>query len=1306
MDGRYEQTTIEWLKRGWVSRVASLVLSFLLPLTTMPGMAWALPHGGIVTKGVATLSYSTGRLLVNQSTSSASYAWSSYNVGSSQTVTYKTPGAKSVSMNYVGGTTPALISGKVTSNGILYFMDANGLVFGQGSEISAAGVHAYGAISPSSAPSGAVTNAGTLSVAPGGEVVLVGTSVANSGTITAPGGEVVMASGKMVTLSQTSGSSFSVMTSGGGSVDDSGVVSAETVAGKTGQIVLQSGMGSGTTTLASTAVLGASAPNGGNGGQVFINASGVVLDNVAPIDVSAPYGTKGTVRIDPNYILSGTKLDICDATGLEYLDGNQSSYLSDTINLETNMNLATGSTPYNWIPLGSSSPFTGTFNGNGYTVSGYTIGTSGNRYSGNNVGFIGYLGSGGKVENLGVSGTIYVNGSEVGGVVGYNTGGTVEYSYNTGSVSGTDDVGGVVGYNTGGTVETSYNTGSVSGTDDVGGVVGYNTGGTVETSYNTGSVSGNAFVGGVVGWSCNTGGTVKYSYNTGSVSGNAYVGGVVGVNLSTTVEYSYNTGSVSGNADVGGGVAGYNSGTVQDSYYNKLSYGGNAIGANYGTSTCNNGIPSGDFSVTTSATAGVSNLGSFNKWVSGAFTHTATNAPWLKGSVVSGNGTMTAPMLVPDLPIATVTVNGTSVYNGSTVTASVTTTYTLGGSAIPQGITVTAPAAFGPCAGTYHKTPTAPGTITFAPTTQTSVQKVCAVSGTWTITPATLTAVTSGAKIYDGTPNLTLTSSNTTFKGVDNQSATLNTNTTLSGTLNGANVGSDLGGTLTVTGTDLTGSSGFCASNYTLPTTFTGGAITPAKLKETANPASLTYGGTVPTLSGTLSSPSISSTEIPNLVTASWSTSATKTSNVGTYSIVPTLSYGTGVVAGDFTLAPASGNGSALTVNPAPLTVTLSSIDKTYDGSSVAYLVGAAASETANGLTQSISPNVTVSGFVNGNSGSFVAATGSYCSGGHPVANVGSGYTVSVPVSPGSFSAGNGTLLSNYSVDGVRLTGSNTATLAGTGSIAPAILSLTTTALKTYDATAGIILTPSDTTILGVPTGQAGSLGKSLPATLSSSSDGSNLGGTVSLSSEDLTGNAAFLSALSSGDYLFSPNFTGGSILSLSSSPIVPAAQTSSANISQLSAPSGLNGVASQAGSPAPSMPSLAVPLSGNFGSSPTAGLNMGDLTEDSSAVFDVNSANVSFPPTSGDQTILVVGLRDIQPMDTISLKENTQIASPASSLSGVRKKEVSGASNNRNAEPFSLLTLSGSGADSYSLQIPTFQLPSDNGVFESQEER
>ncbi|MHB8370941.1 MAG: two-partner secretion domain-containing protein, partial [Leptospirales bacterium] len=499
--------------------------------TAFPEAALALPRGGVVAKGSASLTYSTNALRIGQSTSSASFNWTSYNVKSGQSVVYSVPTTQSVSLNFIGGTTPSTISGSVKSNGILEFMNANGLIFGSGSTVSAAGVMAFGEATPWGTPTGAVSNAGVLTATNNGTVALVGTSVTNSGTISAPGGEVILAAGSTVTpVSATRSSSLSVATTGGGSIDDSGIIATETVGSKTGTILLQSGMNSGTTTLEPTAVLDASAPNGGNGGSITVNGHTVVLDETAPLDVSAPSGTPGTIVIDP------TVTDVGTASALAAIDANQSNYLNSSsvcIVLTANINMADGTLPnginlYNWIPLGnassSSNYFTGTFNGNGHTVSGYTIGTSTSNYSGNDVGFIGYLGSGGKVENLGVEGTIYASGSCVGGVVGSNIHGTVEYSYNTGAVNATlGSVGGVAGYNCG-TVMYSYNTGAVKAAGcGVGGVVGLNVG-PVEYSYNTGAVTGTAPVLGV------TGSATK-------------VGGVVGANCHGVVNFSYNTGT-------------------------------------------------------------------------------------------------------------------------------------------------------------------------------------------------------------------------------------------------------------------------------------------------------------------------------------------------------------------------------------------------------------------------------------------------------------------------------------------------------------------------------------------------------------------------------------------------------------------------------------------------------------------------------------------------------------------------------------------------------------------------------------------
>ena len=96
---------------------------------------------------------------------------------------------------------------------------------------------------------------------------------------------------------------------------------------------------------------------------------------------------------------------------------------------------------------------------------------------------------------------------------------TVTDCYNTGSVTGERVVGGVVGYSRSAydrstTVANCYNTGIVNGNERVvGGVVGYNEGGTVTDCYNEGSITGGNGVGGVV--SENSGTVINCYYNVG-----------------------------------------------------------------------------------------------------------------------------------------------------------------------------------------------------------------------------------------------------------------------------------------------------------------------------------------------------------------------------------------------------------------------------------------------------------------------------------------------------------------------------------------------------------------------------------------------------------------------------------------------------------------------------------------------------------------------------------------------------------------------------------------------------------------------
>ena len=235
--------------------------------------------------------------------------------------------------------------------------------------------------------------------------------------------------------------------------------------------------------------------------------------------------------------------------------------------LDENKNLVSKSDLTEWEPIGARwSPYTGTFDGQGYTISGLYFNNPHSSY----VGLFGCIGANGKISNVGVLDSYFQFSTLGGGVCGVNYG-TVRDCRNTGSVRGFGSIGGVCGLNEkGGIIENSFNEGTVSGTGDnaqqVGGVSGYNNG-TIKSCYNTASVSGQESVGGVSGF--NSVGTTTNCFNEGTVSGQNIVGGVCGNGCGVTTTNCFNEGIVSGQSHVGG-VCGYDyyyDGKLTNCYY-------------------------------------------------------------------------------------------------------------------------------------------------------------------------------------------------------------------------------------------------------------------------------------------------------------------------------------------------------------------------------------------------------------------------------------------------------------------------------------------------------------------------------------------------------------------------------------------------------------------------------------------------------------------------------------------------------------------------------------------------------------------
>ncbi len=282
------------------------------------------------------------------------------------------------------------------------------------------------------------------------------------------------------------------------------------------------------------------------------------------------------------------------------LDGN---YI-----LTADINLG-GSAENLWNPIEgpNGEAFTGTFDGDGHTISGLYINNGDSVYAG----LFGYVGAGGMIKGLTVEGKITISGSDlcVGGIAGFVDGTevsemsvltdsddsetgiidctskvTINVTYN--GPSGLS-VGGIVGSCGGATISGCKNCGDVSvvGTREsdivnIGGIVGYSGSSTIiRNCCNTGAVSVQdadyVYAGGVMGYN-NEYSDVSNCYNTGAVSAqnveDAALGGVVGYNYDddeSTVSNCYNTGAVNAeDAEYAnlGGVVGENDGSVSNCY--------------------------------------------------------------------------------------------------------------------------------------------------------------------------------------------------------------------------------------------------------------------------------------------------------------------------------------------------------------------------------------------------------------------------------------------------------------------------------------------------------------------------------------------------------------------------------------------------------------------------------------------------------------------------------------------------------------------------------------------------------------------
>ena len=168
----------------------------------------ARPMGGQVVVGQAAIARTATATAITQPANSPRTAvnWSSFDVGSQQSVIFQQPSPSAIVLNRVTGPDPSQIAGRITANGQIALVNQSGVVFYKGAQVDAAAVIVSAAgitdktfqsgrmvFDQAPRPNARIENRGDITVKQAGLAALVAPRVANSGVITAKLGHVVLA---------------------------------------------------------------------------------------------------------------------------------------------------------------------------------------------------------------------------------------------------------------------------------------------------------------------------------------------------------------------------------------------------------------------------------------------------------------------------------------------------------------------------------------------------------------------------------------------------------------------------------------------------------------------------------------------------------------------------------------------------------------------------------------------------------------------------------------------------------------------------------------------------------------------------------------------------------------------------------------------------------------------------------------------------------------------------------------------------------------------------------------------------------
>ncbi|MEX8518853.1 MAG: filamentous hemagglutinin N-terminal domain-containing protein [Leptothrix sp. (in: b-proteobacteria)] len=202
--------------------VLALAAAALAWPTAVVLRAQTLPTGMGVAAGQASASVAGNTLTVRNSPDTI-LNWNSFSIAAGHAVRFEQSNAQSQVLNRVTGNDPSAILGSLSSNGRVWLLNPNGVLFGPDARVDVAGLvvstlnlndqdwlagrYRFTGAAGSNA---SVVNDGELRSSLGGHIVLLGATVVNQGTVETPGGQTLLAAGAQIELIDTDTPNLSV----------------------------------------------------------------------------------------------------------------------------------------------------------------------------------------------------------------------------------------------------------------------------------------------------------------------------------------------------------------------------------------------------------------------------------------------------------------------------------------------------------------------------------------------------------------------------------------------------------------------------------------------------------------------------------------------------------------------------------------------------------------------------------------------------------------------------------------------------------------------------------------------------------------------------------------------------------------------------------------------------------------------------------------------------------------------------------------------------------------------------------------